>query len=227
MQFKPQNNTPRLGDTKGYALITVLFILSIIALLYAITQSRNLEHAIRLASETQLSKNLQSDDAILDFVSVHLKNTDPKDVDCSSMKLTQVIGQKIHCQNLAGLVDVNTANQKIVVALIEYLGGGDETQANYLKFRQSGRKFLRNADFKNIVFDGTDIDNLDKLITTQSGLQKVNPNLLLSDLGKFLIDRVESSNFQNDLFSARIAVFLQAEGSERWLIGTAITEAAK
>lgn len=167
--------TPSVQQGKaGFALVVVLVTLAILTLLFTISSDRTISRVksdqIELAI---LTKHQQSKEA-LSLAAVWKNKPENKDQDAFSIT-SNLTEMSIKLLDVSQFLDVNTANMKLANLFIQFLGGDEEAQKNYLAWRRRGVRMQRLSELPTIL--GIELlpeIKLERYATTFSGRKGVH-----------------------------------------------------
>lgn len=153
---------------RGYALITVLFGLAVITLLFTSASRLNLAHARLTSDQVFLSSQSTEISSRLNLALAARAKTGAETVsfEYQGNSLTA------HFEDVGGLVDLNAASPALLKALLLGLEIGKPNAAltRYRNWRRQGNRLIRVADFARVAdISHTEMTNLEPHVTVFSG----------------------------------------------------------
>jgi type II secretory pathway component PulK len=195
----------------GYALIVVLFSLTVLTLIFGTASTRTLTHVQRNHSNLVLAKQFETRAATAELL-LDLGSQTLFDPESQVWQLQQLQG--ITLQPATGLVDLNTASPALLRLLLEGYELPDvqirEALEAYRTWRRQGRKLLRVSDFYRAA--GLTADVLPKLAsfaTVYSG----RTGITLEQAPTDLLQRLLGSDEPQEVLVERFDQALVTNGS--------------
>lgn len=170
----------------GFALITVLFTLATLTVLFAVTTSRVVSERAELRTDQHLLSNSARTADLLRFAAAW-KRENSQDVLEFTIPNTQM---RIRFQDVGGLVDLNTARPELINALAEPFGISQVGLARFREWRRNGNRLQRVEDFFRLTDGPNVIDHtaLRRVATVHSGrvgvAVDIAPSILLDHLNQ-------------------------------------------
>ena len=207
----------------GFALVAVLSAIIILVALFVVTLTRLQGQVMRLAAESSLIALQSLNQSALTFV---LAAHQAADFD-PSLPLELVLGgtnYSLRLQDAGGLIDVNTANSRLIEALLVRLELSDGALERWRAFRRDGARFLSLGHFVQVVGGRRDLlDTLPGLATVFSGRTGVAPESAPSEVIAILREIAGPRDLPLELVSppsGKTFVVLIETDSGRRLAGT-------
>jgi len=143
----------------GFALIVVLFSLTVLALIFGTASTRTITHIQRTQTERLLAERFEERTALAELILLQ----EPQVLAEPGSQVRQLLQARgLVLQPATGLVDLNTASPALLQLLLESYNLPDETIRSalqgYRDWRREGRKLLRVSDFGRLA--GLDLEAL-------------------------------------------------------------------
>ena len=167
-----------LNARRGFALITVLFSLAVLTILFSTASVRSVNHLRNAAVDVRLAiENTQRMD-VLRLAARHA-NADGENA------FTAVIGDvewTIQLKDVGGLIDLNTAAPELLERLILDLGGdamiATEALNRYQDWRRDGGRLARTSHFLRVTgLVQEHRERLRQVATVYSGRRGIAPEV--------------------------------------------------
>lgn len=210
----------------GFALLVVLSTLAILTLLFAVSTRLSLAHIQGQGTERHLAEKSALRNELLTRMTHQFGALAEAGQFTISMSDEDYLIQVV---NAGGLIDLNTANPRLLDAYLEGIGLKNENIKKFRDWRQSSKRLLRITDLQR-VSGATDIDfaTLRQTATVVSGRSGISPSdapemltdLLASSWRDEWASAASSSNFEVFLLGGRAdhrigAFHLSGDGSVR------------
>ena len=132
---------------RGFAIIVVLSGLMVLTALLAVASQRSLAHLIDSSSEVRLARSQHDRMALLRLVRRTGAAEDPELTDLPP----PYDGLTVRLQDVAGLVDLNTAAPELLDALFARLGLSEQELRRFRTWRGQGHRLLRATDLIRVA----------------------------------------------------------------------------
>lgn len=197
-------------SSRGFALIVVLSALAILTLLFAISTRLSIAHIQRQNTELLIAERSFQNGEIVNAALVALASADrahglPDKVE------VQVNGESVTVEviDVGGLVDLNTADPRLLQATFEALGLGPDELARYRDWRRYGRRLLQVDDLIRITgSQGIDRRLLRRITTVHSGRRGVSEQDAPARLLEALSGRIALVDFASAPSGVNVALFV-------------------
>jgi hypothetical protein len=161
------NRADRQSARKGFALIVVLFSLTVLTLIFGTASLRTLTHI----EGVQLSERIAAAEHETTRRADLLLQLGPSVLDPD--QTIEALGE-ISVQPVTGLIDLNTASPALLETLLKGYGLADSTVSDalsdYRTWRREGRVFLRVADFYRVTgLSQQQVPEIERFATVFSG----------------------------------------------------------
>lgn len=153
----------------------VLFGLSVVTALYAISSTLTVSTAVRNSVDLKLATAASERVSMVNAALAALPDLDP---------VTDVatIHGSVEMREVSGLIDLNTASRPLLETFFSQAEISSEEANRFFRWRSSGLRLLRIEDLFRILERPHNIPNLHRLVTVYSGLQGVSVDAVTDDL---------------------------------------------
>ena len=160
---------------RGFAIVIVLFGLSIVTALYAISSTLTLASVKRNSIDFRLAQDASMRIGLLEAVLASEPFAEP-------VTVVKIAGTRLELREVSGLVDLNTASRPLLELFFDNAGLSNEQLDIFLEWRSEGRRLLRVEDLRRLLETGDHIEDLHRMVTVFSGKQGVAPEAASEEL---------------------------------------------
>ena len=160
---------------RGFAIVIVLFGLSIVTALYAISSTLTLASIKRNSIDARLAVEASTRFGLIEAISAGTSFDEP-------VSMVDVAGVTLELREVSGLVDLNAASRPLLELFFDKAGYTRDQLETFLDWRADGRRLLRLEDLNRIAGPPARSADLYRLATIYSGKQGVAPEAITNEL---------------------------------------------
>jgi hypothetical protein len=192
-----------LTKSRGFALLIVLFGLTTLTALYAVSTHLTMSNVNKNAGDASLAFSSEIRRSILRSTELFL----PKS---ASVSIVELENQTVEIRPVTGLIDLNSSSRALLELFFDALGLEHTQRQKVYAWRGTGRRFLRVEDFMRIAeFTPTaTTPPLHRLSTVFSGRPGISPDAATDELLAYMGWSAVPEPFYSPEASSNYLVFI-------------------